>query len=79
MQPIQVTLRRENGGGETIEIATGHYLGHQVGVMTVSYEGGAPVYNVNGERFHTYQGCAYAMIAAAYEYAAQQEEDQDTP
>lgn len=77
MQPIQIRLRRENGGGETIEIASGDFLGHQVGQMTVSYEGGSPIYNVNGDRFYTYEGSAHAMVAAAYDYVAHQLDDSD--
>ncbi len=77
MQPIQIQLRREAGGGETIEIASGVFLGHSAGLMTVSYEGGAPIYNVNGERFHSYEACAHAMVAAAYAYAAQQIDAED--
>jgi hypothetical protein len=75
MQPIQITLRPDGQSREFIEIATGDFLGHQAGTLSVDHVSGRTEYTVNRVRWFTYEAATHAMVAAAYSYVADQLQD----
>lgn len=75
IQPVQIRFRHTEGA-EVIEIATGDYLGHEVGTMSYLSGHTPPRYSVNGTKFFSFDAALHACMAEAYRYIAQQRDEE---
>jgi len=78
IQPLQIRLvsSRAHGGShiERIEIATGPFLGHEAGTMSLAVDARGQVientYAVAGQHYAGMEAALNACMAAAYGYVA---------
>jgi hypothetical protein len=74
IQPIQIKLMSQSDS-ERIEIASGPFLGHEVGVLrALPCADGHVRFQVNGALYLSFSAALNACMSAAYAYVAQQEE-----
>lgn len=67
--PLSIHLRNDTG----IEIASGPFLGHQVGTISYVSDGaGRGPWLVNGHRFKGFSSALHQAMAEAYAYIARQ-------
>lgn len=75
IQPLQIKLVAQERG-ERIEIASGDFLGHEVGTLSCAVDASAEripnTYSVNNRHFVGFTAALNACMSEAYAYVAAQ-------